>query len=259
MKKMLKLALMAGLLTTGVTAVHADGKQDGSEAVARLEGVKKVFATKGLSAIPFLNGLGGAGEKGRDVSDSLESSVDNFNDPDAPLVCIDKDGNYLVHTGQPTLVGKSAVSGEYIWRDGVGIALVEKARAALSRGAADGKTTIDFVNNSRLKNPRQGGAAADNDWLAIADSRYITGLQEGAFCATNAELFTVRDNSDADRLGSKDAGESKVGQDIDTKKPHAKKHKADAKKADVKKADAKKDDAKKDDAKKADEGKAEKK
>ena len=259
MKKVLKLAVVASLFTAGIVAVHADSKQDGSEAMTRLEGVKKVFASKGLTAIAFLNGLGASGEKGRDNSDNLEALVDNFNDPDAPLICIGKDDTYIVHTGQPKLVNESAVSGEHIWRDGVGVALVEKARQALSRGAEDGKTAIDFVNNSRIKNPRQGQAAADNDWLALADHRYIKGLPEGAFCATNAELFEVRDNSDANRGGGKDAGEGKIGHDVDPKKSHTKKHKAgEAKKADEHKAgEAKKaDEHKAGEAKKADEHKA---
>lgn len=252
MKKMLKLALMAGLFTTGIIAAQADSKQDGSEAMTRLEGVKKVFAAKGLEAISFLNGLSGSGQKGQDVNDGLESGVDNFNDPDAPLVCIGADDAYLVHTAQPNLVGKSAVSGEDIWRDGVGVALVAKARQALSRGATDGKTAIDFVNNSKMKNPRQGQPAADNDWLALADHRYITGLPEGGFCATNAELFEVRDNSDVNRGGGKDAGEGKVGHDVDPKKHHAKKHVAKKHDAAHKTDEAKKADDHKDVAKKGD-------
>lgn len=283
MKKMLKLALMAGLFTTGIVAAQADSKQDASEAMARFEGVKKVFAEKGLGAVAFLNGLGTSTDKGRESENiSLEAGIDNFNDPDAPLICIGADDTYIVHTGQPTWVGKSAVSGEHIWRDGVGIALVAKARQALAHGAEDGKTAIDFVNNSRMKNPREGQPMADNDMLAIADGRYFgKNYPEGSFCATNAELFEARDNSDKDRSGSKDAGEGKVGHDVDPNKHHAKKHHAkkheakaeEAKKADGHKADeakkteeAKKaddhkaDEAKKaEEAKKADEAKAEKK
>jgi hypothetical protein len=255
MKNLLKLALMASL---SIGAAFADNKQSGSEARARFDGVKKVFADKGIAGIAFLNGVGELGSatgKGRGDEDTeLSAAVDNFNDPDAPLVCIGGDDTYIVHSGQPTLVGKSATTGDSIWRDGVGIAIVAKARAALSRGTPNGLTTIDFVQKSDMPNAREGQNqnAADNDWLAIADARYIKGLPEGAFCATKSENFEPLDNSDRDRSGSKDAGEGKIGHDGDAKaahhkhKKHHKKAKTDAAKADVKdvKTDAAKADVK---------------
>lgn len=221
MKNLLKLALMASLFTVGVNTAHADSKQDGSEAVMRFEGVKKVFEDKGIAAITFLNGVGTMGSatgKGRTSDEmTLEAGIDNFNDPDAALICIGKDDNYIVHTAQTFLVGKSAVSGKHIWRDGAGVPIVGEARKALSRGTPDGLTTIDFVRDSRIKNPRTGAAMADNDWLAVADNRYIKGLPEGSFCATNVELFTVRDNSDIDREHVKDRGAGKIGHDVPAK------------------------------------------
>ena len=261
MKNLLKLALMASL---SIGAAIADSKQDGSEARARFDGVKKVFADKGIGAIAFLNGVGELGSatgKGRGAEDTeLSTAVDNFNDPSAPLICIGDDDTYIVHSGQPTLVGKSAVSGDSIWRDGVGIAVVAKARAALSRGTPNGLTTIDYVQKSDMPNAREGQNqnAADNDWLAIADSRYIPGLPAGAFCATKSENFEPRDNSDRDRLVGEDKGEGKIGHDTDSakvvhhhnkhKNKHHKKAAADAKdaKADAKDAKADAKDAKAD-------------
>lgn len=252
MKNLLKLALMASL---SIGAAFADNKQSGSEARARFDGVKKVLADKGIAGIAFLNGVGELGSatgKGRGDEDTeLSTAVDNFNDPDAPLVCIGGDDTYIVHSGQPTLVGKSATTGDSIWRDGVGIAIVAKARAALSRGTPNGLTTIDFVQKSDMPNAREGQNqnTADNDWLVIADARYIKGLPEGAFCATKSENFEPLDNSDRDRLVGEDKGEGKIGHDVDAKaahhehKKHHKKVKADVKdaKADAKdaKADAK--------------------
>ncbi|WP_032112737.1 hypothetical protein [Candidatus Paracaedibacter symbiosus] len=252
MKNLLKLALMASLFT--VSTAQADDKQDGSEAVTRFEGVKKVFAEKGIGAIAFLNGTGTLGSetgKGRENENiGLEAGVDNYNDADAPLVCIGADDTYIVHTGKQTLVGQSAVEGTAIWYDDEGKKIVPAARGALHTGTKpEGMTHIDYVQNSRTINPREGKPDANSDALLIADGRFIKGLPEGAFCATRMENYEPRDNSDRDRLVAEDKGEGKIGHDVDTKKGdkhHGKKHhhKHHAKKHDAKAVEATKDASK---------------
>lgn len=233
MKNLLKLAVVA-VLTTGTA--YCDEAQTASEVVKRFEGVKKVFAEKGQGAIGFLNGInpGAANGKGGDNASSLEVGVDNFNDPDASLVCVGPDDTYLVHTSEPTRVGKSAVSGDAIWRDGVGIAVVEKARAALT-GAHNGFTSIKFVQNTTMINPSEGKPFAENFSLAVADDRYIHGLPKGAFCGTLMQYSEPRGMSEADRLAEEPTAKKHS-------KHHAKKHK---KVAEEKHTEAEKDTAKK--------------
>lgn len=228
MKKLLKLALMAGLLSG---AACAENQETPSGAVSRFEGVQKVFEARGVDAIAFLNGVGtlasGTGKGRENENLGLESGIDNVNDPESPLICIGADDTYIVNSEQTSLVGKSAVSGENIWRDGTGNLLVKGAREALSRGTPSGLTSIKYVQNTTMVNPREGQVLAENFDLAIADGRHIKGLPEGSFCAIRFESQRDRDTSDLNRKENPDGGaypREKTGVD-GADVPHHKHHK----------------------------------
>lgn len=263
MKNTLKLALTASFFCIGLNATHA-GDQDTGEAAKRLKDLATVFSDKGEAGFAFLNGpatMGSLSGKGREAEDLNTAGATGYsNDGNAELICVDGKDMFVVHTSQPSLVGKSAVAGENIWRDADGVALVGKARAALSRGNHGGLTSVDYTQfsdtNSDLQNPRQGKRPTENVHLVIADGRYAKGLPEGAFCATEGQLIGKSlDDGDDNRKDSKDAGlNRKNGKDGDPtapgytgtghkrhhKKSHAKKaeaHQADDQKSDTAKAE----------------------
>lgn len=217
MKNLLKLALMASLLSS---VACAESQESPSGAVNRFEAIQKVFNDKGIGAIAFLNGVGTLASetgKGRENQNlELEAGIGNAGDSESPIICIGADDTFIVNTEQTSLVGNSAVSGKDIWRDGTGESLVKAAREALSRGTPTGMTSIKYVQNTTMVNPREGQVLAENFDLAIADSRHIKGLPEGAFCAIRFESQRDRDTSDLNRKENPDSGaypREKTGKD----------------------------------------------
>ncbi len=279
MKNSLKIALALTTLIGGLSVANAEkgGMQSAQEARERLLGVSKAMREHGATwTASILNGHQAGGTSSSRKGDTAESEENQQfamgDDSEAGIICVtnsDGEWKYSVHQLRPMLVGKSAVSGQYIWRDGVGIAMVDKILAEM-KAQNSHKVTITYVDTTPGVNEgRQGKPeevtkqllAVDKHWLLEENrmhNQHGPNVPGEVICATTYFQAGATDEGDFNRLTAPDMP-SKVKPAVH-KAHHAKKatpaaakaeeHKDGAKKEEHKDA-AKKEEPKKEEAKKA--------
>lgn len=279
MKNSLKIALAVTTLAGGFSLVNAEtgGTQSAQEALERLMGIAKVMREHGATwTAGLINGHQAGGTSSSRQGDTAESAENQQalmgDDSEAGIICVTnaddgKDWKYSVHQLRPMLVGKSAISGEHIWRDGVGIAIVPKALEEM-RAQNTHKVSLRYtdktpgVNEGREGRPEEINKkllVVNKSWL-LSDNRHHNqhgpNVPGDVLCATVYFQAGATDEGDFARLTAPDMPDRHAAGA--TTPTHHKKKKAAAKTAeaakpaDAKTADAKKADDKTADAKKAD-------
>lgn len=204
MKKSTKLALAAAVLVGGIGTTFAGNEQTADEARDRLDMLRALFKDKGLNSFNFLNGHDSVGSsKNRENQDGLQwAELTKSDDRRGHIICIEN-GRYAVHQLRPMLVGKDAMTGEHVWRDGQGMPMVEKIIAGL-RNSPDGKAVVDYVETTKgVYNERQGRPNEERFELlayssrAIFDGKNPTGSK--FFCSVRYKKFEPTDISDYSR------------------------------------------------------------
>lgn len=238
MKKSVKLALAAAMLIGSVSTTFASNEQTADEARERLGMLKPFFKDKGLSGFAFLNGLDEVGgEKNRTQEAGLQwAELTKSDDSKATITCI-QNGNYVVNQMQPTLVGKSAVTGEHIWRDGQGMPIVEKVEEAF-KNSPDGWVSVKYVETTQRVNNEREGLPLEGEFELLAVNSKELGVDgESFFCTTRYIPLDQTDRKDNDdRTESpEEHGNGKMHKKHKKHHHHAKKAQA----AEVKKADEK--------------------
>jgi hypothetical protein len=274
--KTLKLALAVSTVIGGISfALAAGGTQTADEAHRKMSdfaqkireyGIQQTFALANGHSDGGTNSSKGGTAEDKDHSEGMKSD-----DSEAGIICVHNENGkwvYVVNQLMPRLVGQSATDGQHIWRDGVGIMIVEKALKALAT-SANGEVSIDYVDaHGRVKDPRQAGKMEEKKELLVVGKSWLAGRDHkdtygDFFCATAYSQLDPTDEGDNMRLTDPDRphGRAKMHKAAHHKKDAKHEEKKDAKHDDKKKddkKDAKKDD-KKADAKKDEPKKEEKK
>lgn len=191
MKKSLKLALAGVVLggSFGAAVVYgAAVPQSASEARVRLEMLRDLFKDRKLESFAFLNGHDDVGmSKNRvNIDVAKYAELTKSEDNRGAIICVE-DGNYAVNQMHPTLVGKSTVSGENIWYEGVGHQMTPKLIKALSE-SPDGWATVRAIETTGdVENPREGKPLEARVYYLAARSDVLLGHKNDTgkkfFCA----------------------------------------------------------------------------
>lgn len=270
MKNSLKIAVALTALVGSLGVINAEtgGNQSAQEALERLMGIAKAMREHGPTwTAGIINGHqagGTSSSRQGDTSESVENQQAMMpEDSESGIICVtNADGGewkYSVHQLKPMLVGKSAVSGEHIWRDGVGIAMVEAILKEM-RAQNTHKVSLRYSDKTPGVNEgREGQAELINKKLLAVNKSWLlndnnpTGahgpsVPGDVICATVYFQTGATDEGDFNRLTAPDMPDRHAAGAT-----HPTGHKHHAKKAaakDVKKEEPKKDEGKKDEPKK---------
>lgn len=208
MKKSLKLALVATLLSGGISYVNAAAPQTLAEARDRMIAAKATFKDQGVMAADQENGPGRSvgRSKHRDVQWAVKDSMGDTDDREGEMICVQvRDGRstYIVNQIDPKKVGHDAKAGAHIWYDGIGKNMAEAIEVRLMEeersGNKDGLIEVAGVDITPGVMDRRERVASEEDVLWVVGRVEWPGVDGWAYCATKVREFAGDDNSDVER------------------------------------------------------------